>query len=58
MLFVDPDDIEVDVTNGVVTFSGEIGTRNEARLLSELARRLDGVMKVDSDLTWRLDDVE
>ncbi len=58
VLFVDPDDITVDVTNGVVTFSGEIGTRNEARLLAELARRLDGVMKVESELTWRLDDVE
>ena len=58
VLFVDPDDISVDVTNGVVTFSGEIGTRNEARLLAELARRLDGVMKVESKLTWRLDDVE
>ena len=58
VLFVDPDDITVDVTNGVVTFSGEIGTRNEARLLEELARRLDGVMKVVSELTWRVDDVE
>ncbi|MGA9597408.1 MAG: CBS domain-containing protein [Acidimicrobiia bacterium] len=58
VLFVDPDDISVDVTNGVVTFSGEIGTRNEARLLAELARRLDGVVKVATDLTWRLDDGE
>ena len=58
VLFVDPDDISVTVTNGVVSFSGEIGTRNEARLLEELARRLDGVIKVESDLTWRLDDGE
>ncbi len=56
VLFVDPDDITVEVKNGVVTFSGEIGTRNEARLLAELGRRLDGVIKVDSQLTWRLDD--
>lgn len=58
VLFVDPDDITVQVSNGVATFSGEIGTRNEARLLAELARRLDGVMKVESNLTWRLDDVD
>jgi CBS domain-containing protein len=58
VLFVDPDDISVDVTNGVVTLSGEIGTRNEARLLAELARRLDGVIKVATDMTWRLDDGE
>ncbi len=58
VLFVDPDDIAVEVANGIVTFSGEIGTRNEARLLAELGRRLDGVIKVDSRLTWRLDDGE
>lgn len=58
VLFVDPDDITVEVTNGVVTLSGEIGTRNEARLLAELGRRLDGVIKVNNSLTWRLDDGE
>lgn len=58
VLFVDPADISVGVANGVVTFSGEIGTRNEARLLAELARRLDGVVKVDTNLTWRFDDGE
>lgn len=56
VLFVDPDDINVGVANGVVTFTGEIGTANEARLLEELARRLDGVMRVQNELTWRLDD--
>ncbi len=56
VLFVDPDAIGVSVKGGVVTFAGEIGTRNEALLLGELARRLDGVMRVDNDLTWRFDD--
>lgn len=56
VLFVDPDAIEVTVKNGIVALSGEIGTRDEARLLEELARRLDGVMRVDNQLTWRLDD--
>lgn len=56
VLFVDPDDIEVSVVDGVVRFGGEIGTRNESRLIEELARRLDGVIKVDNNLTWRLDD--
>jgi len=44
------------VANGVVTFVGEIGTSNESRLLEELARRLDGVMRVDNQLAWRVDD--
>ena len=56
VLFVDPDAIEVSVSGGVVTFRGEIGTRNEAGLLEELARRLDGVMRVENELSWRLDD--
>ena len=56
VLFIDPDVIDVSVSGGVATFSGEIGTRNEARLLEELARRLDGVMRVENRLTWRLDD--
>lgn len=56
VLFVDPDHISVKVSEGVVVFNGEIGTRDEARLLGELARRLDGVVRVENELTWRLDD--
>lgn len=56
VLFVDPETVDVKVTNGVVTFIGTIGTRTEARLVGELARRLDGVVAVENDLTWRLDD--
>lgn len=56
VLFVDPDDVDVTVLNGVVTFKGEIGTKNEARILGELSRRLDGVMRVDNQLSWRIED--
>ena len=56
VLFVDPDQLDVEVQNGVITFVGEIGTRTEARLLTELASRLDGVLRVESRLTWRIDD--
>ncbi|MEN8233366.1 MAG: CBS domain-containing protein [Actinomycetota bacterium] len=56
VLFIDPDQLDVSVTNGIVTFIGELGTANEARLLSELASRLDGVLHVESRLTWRYDD--
>ena len=56
VLFVDPDDIAVQVSEGVVVFTGEIGTRDEARLLGELAKRLDGVVRVENKLSWRLDD--
>lgn len=56
VLFVDPDDINVSVVEGVVRLGGEIGTSNESRLVEELARRLDGVIRVENALTWRLDD--
>lgn len=56
VLFVDPETVEVGVSNGVVTLMGSIGTRTEARLMEELARRLDGVVEVRSNLTWRIDD--
>lgn len=56
VLFVDPETIDVSVLNGVVTFVGSIGTRTEARLVEELARRLDGVVDVSNQLTWRIDD--
>lgn len=56
VLFVDPDSINVSVSNGVVAFAGEIGTRTESRLLGELVRRLDGVVRVENALTWRIDD--
>lgn len=58
VLFVDPETVDVHVTNGVVTFVGTIGTRTEARLVEELARRLDGVVGVENQLGWRIDDTE
>lgn len=58
VLFVDPATVEVSVSNGIVQFVGTIGTRTEARLVEELARRLDGVVDVQNDLTWRLDDTK
>ncbi len=58
VLFVDPETVDVQVANGVVTFVGTIGTRTEARLVEELAKRLDGVVGVENNLDWRIDDTE
>ncbi len=58
VLFVDPETVDVTVANGIVTFVGSIGTRTEARLVEELARRLDGVVEVHNKLTWRIDDTD
>lgn len=56
VLFVDPETVDVSVSNGVVTLVGTIGTRTEARLVEELAVRLDGVVGVENRLDWRIDD--
>lgn len=56
VLFVDPETVDVSVANGVVTLHGTIGTRTEARLVAELAVRLDGVVGVENLLDWRIDD--
>ena len=42
--------------NGVVHLEGELETRTEVHLLEELTRRIAGVVRVDSDLTYRYDD--
>jgi CBS domain-containing protein len=52
VMFIDPDDIQVSVGNGVVTLSGQVATRSEASMLEELTNRLDGVLGVQSELTW------
>lgn len=56
LLFLEPDAIEVKVAGGVVSLSGELENRTEAHLLEELTRRIAGVIKVNSDLTYEVDD--
>jgi CBS-domain-containing membrane protein len=58
VLFIDPDELGVRVTNGVVALSGEVGTRAEASMLEELTNRLDGVFGVETKLTWLHADVD
>jgi len=56
LLQLDPDSIEVTVTEGDVTLTGSVPNRSDARLLEELTARLEGVIGVESDLEWALDD--
>ena len=56
VMFIDPDGIQVSVSNGVVTLSGDVATRTEASMLEELTNRLDGVLGVNSKLTWADED--
>jgi CBS domain-containing protein len=56
LLFLDPAAVRVSVKDGVVSLSGELENRTEAHLLEELTRRLDGVIRVDSQVTFEVDD--
>ncbi len=42
----------------MVNLGGGVPTRTDARLLEELVRRLDGVVRVESSLSWDVDDAE
>jgi CBS-domain-containing membrane protein len=56
LLFLDPGDVDVDVEDGVVTLRGELEHRTEVQLLEELTRRIAGVVRVVSELRFRVDD--
>lgn len=55
-LALDPRDVEVTVGAGVVMLHGEIATRSLARIVERMIADLQGVVGVDSELTWRHDD--
>lgn len=56
LLFLDPSIVTVAVHDGVVTLSGELENRTEAHLLEELTRRIAGVVRVVSHLSFQVDD--
>lgn len=58
VLAADGDRVTVDVQDGVVTLTGRVTYRTEARLLEELASRVEGVMSVFSEVAYETDDVD
>jgi CBS domain-containing protein len=55
-LFLDPTLFEVEVRDGVVSLRGEADRRTDVILVERLASRVDGVVNVRSELTYRVDD--
>ncbi|HSA53730.1 MAG TPA: BON domain-containing protein, partial [Yinghuangia sp.] len=55
-LWVDPTSIDVRVVDGVVTLAGELENKTLARVLTGLARGVDGVVRVHDRLTYAVDD--
>lgn len=53
---IDPDTVQVTVTDGVVEISGALEWRSNVAIMIELTRAVDGVVDVDPHLTYRSDD--
>jgi CBS domain-containing protein len=58
VLQLDPETVQVDVTDGLVVLTGSVAAKSETRLLEELAVRVEGVISVDSNLNWSHDDTK
>lgn len=58
VMWIDPALVEVRCVDGDVVMRGRLETRSDAELLLEMARRVDGVISVRSDLSWKIDNRE
>ncbi len=58
VLQLDSSNVAVTVTDGVVNLVGSVATRSESRLLEELSVRVEGVISVESAVTWNHDDTK
>ncbi|MEE8456909.1 MAG: CBS domain-containing protein [Acidimicrobiia bacterium] len=56
VLQLTPGEVTVSVSDGVAEISGHVPTRTDGRMLEELASRVEGVVAVDSTVTWTHDD--
>jgi CBS-domain-containing membrane protein len=55
-LWMDPNNIVVQVGNGVVELSGEVDRKSDIRVLCNMIAALDGVVGVAEHLSYRFDD--
>jgi len=55
-LWMDPNNIVVQVVNGVVELTGEVDRKSDIRVLANMIGGLDGVVGVVEDLRYRYDD--
>jgi len=58
VLWINPKRVDVRSVDGNVTVKGRLETKSDATLLAELTRRVDGVVSVDTDLTWEIDNTK
>ncbi len=56
LLPVEPEQVEVEVVDGVATLRGTVDARVDALILADIVNRLHGVVRVDNQLKWDVDD--
>lgn len=56
--WLEPDAFDVTVEAGVVHLAGRVERRSLAETIVDVTRELGGVVGVESELTWEVDDVE
>lgn len=55
-MWLEPDDYNVEVSDGVVTIAGTVDRRTTATIIGKLIGVVDGVERVDNQLDWEWDD--
>jgi CBS domain-containing protein len=56
VLWLDPIEVDVTVTDGHVVLGGKVDRRSTAQIAARLVRALDGVVGVTDELEWAFDD--
>jgi CBS domain-containing protein len=56
-LWVEPDRLELTVENGAVRVAGTVDTRSAAELVEAFVRRVPGVVSVEAQVGWDVDDL-
>ncbi|MGZ8562657.1 MAG: CBS domain-containing protein [Candidatus Limnocylindria bacterium] len=57
-MWLNPDDMRVEVHEGIARLAGTVDRRSTAAIIERLVWLVDGVDQVESDLGWELDDSE
>lgn len=57
VLMLEENTIDVSVTDGVVTLSGQLDRHSSAQIAARLAARVGGVVRVADGLTYEFDDI-
>jgi CBS domain-containing protein len=55
-MWIEPGRVDLVVENGAVKLAGRLHTRSDVELLGRLVGRVPGVLAVDSDVHWDVDD--